>query len=785
MKLNYVILACFIALHSSVSTAVLASENANRSNIIAIGNNSEVVSQSEATARKKMEKLKSLITQAEQKGLDAQREEGVLWMANEFLRYAAWDEQNIEQNYYQFLLWAPYKDNAQQRAEQLPEFERSEINKMLDDAIKQITDVIDGKIVRRATASIDWSSIKVEGDQFVSNNRSVFINHFNRLPDELFNPYCGMVDRVGLGLDMLKNSDGDLTDEAIATLESKKESYSGNVFLGHGTPPKWMKEVDSTVEDGMRRFIKYDIDNPFLRDMWVKLAAKVVPQYVGKKYSDHGYILANEPHWVTIRDTWAVGDFSQYTIEKFKCWLVDKHKTISRLNELWNSDFASFDDITVEVPFDAELRGTPKGYDIMMFNQDRCTEWFQFLADEIKKNDPDAKVHVKAVPRLFRQDIRDHGIDLERVTELSDIVGNDGKVTGRLVSSKSAESWEKDFCYNWMDIGVSFDFMSSVAPNKPNINSESHYLSATNFRDLYLSKEFTRSSYWLSTIQGQSLSYTWVWARDLDGSISSNFKAGKTLADNVKAASYIGSVVQQPRVTNEVSQTYMDLNAFSEEIAQIQRLRRPMRLFYSESSAINVEDYMERLIEFYTPLFFEGNPVGFATERIITKQDNNLWDVIAVRNNCFVKESEIKALQTYLDNGGTVLLDNVSLKMNEYGEPHTLKLKESKGEIIHLSSLNQFIAKSLEVVKSKGSTPEIVVKETNDRDAKGCVWRVIQTADDKYMVNIINIGAGDALIDISSKNGSITTITDQFTGAKIDSSFSMKPHDIMLLEIKK
>ncbi|MFR9504023.1 MAG: beta-galactosidase [Rikenellaceae bacterium] len=737
----------------------------------------------EESARAKIVELKTLVSEAQKRGFDTQREECVVWMAEEFLDYATWDEQNIELNTYQFSTWDAYKENAAQYAEALPEFERTEVVIMLDDAIAQIEAVMAGEITRRAVPEVDWSSIKLEGDQFMSNGEVVFLNHFNRLPSEKYNPFCGMVDRVGLSLSMLENREGDLT-KAAASEVKQKERYSGNVFIGHGAPPKWMIAEDPDIMEGKRHFTSYDIDNPLVREMWSKLMAKVVPQYAGKIYTDQGYILANEPHWVTIKDTWAAGNFSIHTINKFREWLEERHKTISRLNELWGSDFDSFDSVEVEIPFEAELRGTPKGYDIMMFNQDRCTEWFEFLADGIKEYDPNAKVHVKAVPRLFRQDIRDHGMDLERITELSDIIGNDGKITGRLIGSKTAEEWEANFCYNWMDVGISFDYLSSVSPNKANINSESHYLSSSAYRDLYLTKEFTRSSYWLSTIQGQSLSYTWFWARDKDGAIQSNLRAGVAQKDNAMAKAYVGSVVQQPRVTNEVTQTYMDLNAFNDEIAMIQRLRRPIRLFYSETSAINIEDYMEKMIALYTPLFFEGNPVGFATERIINRQDNELWDVILVRNSNFAKEQEISALQSYLDNGGTIIIDNVSLKMNEYGEPHTLKLRESKGKIIRLSSIKQFINRSIEIVKECGSMPNIVVKETNNCAMKGCLWRVAQRDDNTYILNVINIGAGAATIELSATEGSIKSATNMLNGKAIDTTVKMDPHDVLLVEVK-
>ena len=64
----------------------------------------------------------------------------------------------------------------------------------------------------------------------------------------------------------------------------------------------------------------------------------------------------------------------------------------------------------------------------MSFNKDRVTEWFKFLDSGIKKYDSDAKTHLKIMPHLFSDDKIDHGIDMEALTKLSDIIGNDAKI---------------------------------------------------------------------------------------------------------------------------------------------------------------------------------------------------------------------------------------------------------------------------------------------------------------------------------------------------------------------
>ncbi len=726
-----------------------------------------------------------MIKKAEKKDIDTQREKCAIWVANEFFKYANWDEKNIDLNIAQYQTWGPYKKDAERLANELPDYQRNEVNLLLDEAIEQISAILNGEVKRPNSPVVEWSNITIKGDRFMSGDTPIFINRNNRTPKEILSPYSGMLGGASLNMSMM-GANGKLTAKAQKDIDELAQSYSGSIFMGHYAPPAWMRQKDAKVTDGKRHFTSYDIDNPLVRETWSNLFREAVPQYAGKKCTDLGYMMANEPHWVTIKKSWAAGNFSDYTMAKFRVWLKEQHKSISVLNKRWGSSYGSFDEIVVEVPFDRVLRGQPKGYDIMKFNQDRVYDWFKFLADGIKKYDKTAKVHIKAVPRLFRQDIRDHGMDMERLTELSDVIGNDAKITGRLVNQKGVVDWEADYCYEWMDVAINFDFFHSVSPEKANINTESHYLSSSGYRDIYLSKEFTRSSYWLATLQGMDVSYTWFWAREADGAIHPNLRPGVKQVDNAMAKAYVGSLAQQPRVTHELAKTYFDLNCYGDEINKLQNLRRPMRLFYSEISAINMSDYMKRMIDLYTPIFFEGNPVGFVTEGIINKQDNKLWDVVVVKNAPFVLESEIKALQNYVDGGGTVLIDSVSLKMNQYGEPHTLKLKKGKGKIITLSTDAQFISASNDILTACGSLPALALSEVNSKAAKGCVWRVLEKDANTDIMAVINIGSGDASLQIKDRAAKkIISVKNMYTGAQVGTSFKMKPHDVLLLEVKK
>lgn len=58
---------------------------------------------------------------------------------------------------------------------------------------------------------------------------------------------------------------------------------------------------------------------------------------------------------------------------------------------------------------------------------------------------------------------------------------------------------------------------------------------------------------------------------------------------NALGEAYAASVAQQPRVANQVYQTMTDINTFASEVTEIQEQKKPIRIFYSETSAITMK----------------------------------------------------------------------------------------------------------------------------------------------------------------------------------------------------
>ncbi|APG62045.1 glycoside hydrolase family 42 [Sphingorhabdus lutea] len=765
----------------------------------------------EAKARAKIVQLEMLMEQARAQNIDVTREETTIWFANEFLKFANWDENNqaaVEYAFSQYRYWA---DESKERAAAVPDFQRKEVHNILDKSIAEMRQILSGEVQRRPVNKVDWQNITVADNKILSGGRPIFLyDYFSKsvgrpLTDkDVYNDHLGAIYHGGQRLydvdhdrainSFLMNEDGSWNEERLGYLTEIPDTNVGFLYFWNMGIPKWVEQREPEVRKGRSLFTGYDIDNPLVRDLWGKIIRKTGAMTKGKKVTQLGFVMANEPHWFSEKGHWTapfqeMQEISSYTRAKFRLWLKNKYSAnIGQLNKNWGTNFKSFDKVEIIVPISRETRGKPIWYDWSRFNMDRSIDWFSYIQGELHKVNPDAHTSIKIMPNMFTENARSHGIDYEALTELTTMIGSDAKATeGRLLRETEPQNWESKYSYFWEELSLSYDFMNSVSPEKIHFDSESHFLSASGFRKMDMTPEYVRNVYWLATLQGMDVNTGWFWARDPDGSFEDRLEGTLNFFDPALAGSFVGSVNQQPQVANAVTQIMYDMNSFSEEILALREQRRPIRLFYSETSAINKPYHMTEAFEAYESLFFEGFPVGFATQKIIEKQDNRNWDVIAIYKTQYVTDAEFVALQAYLNGGGTIIMDNMSsLSMNEYGVARTAKLNASKGKIIILNGINDLGAFKASLLKEAAQgRPDIILSEDNGTAHKGVTWRAVKQSDGSYLVNALNIGINAAKLSLKKRDGSLLNATDMMTGKKLGASFEIARNGILLLHVEQ
>lgn len=765
----------------------------------------------EQQALTKLDILKQLMQDAEAKDIDVTREETVVWFAEQFLKFADWDEANVEAIEAAFGYERYYAADKKRLAAELPEFERKKVVEILDEGIADLSAVLSGEIKRRPVNKVDWQGTKAGDNMFVSNGKPIFpYDYFSKTVGQpltnkdIYNDHLGAIFHGGENLypvdhdrainSFLLKEDGTFDEELLKELTDIDESNIGFLTIWLMGIPEWVEAREPEIRKGRSLFQGFDIDNPLAREVWGKILRKAAEVTKGKRISELGFVLANEPHWYSETGHWTnrfeeMQGISSYTLAKFQNWLSEKYDgNLDVLNANWESDFASFESVSIAIPLSPKVRGSAMWYDWCRYNMHRSYEWFKFMQDELHSVDPEADTHIKIFPRTFYEDYRSHGIDLESLTELTTMIGQDAKAFGSpSIRPQYSSEWTKKYAYDWRGMGFLMDFVESVAPEKINFNSEQHFLSSGAWRDLDTRASYVRSVYWLSTLMGMDGNVAWFWARDPDGSPEDRLEGELNFFDPGLAGAYAGSNNMQPHISNEATQTMFDLNSFSEEVVALREQVRPLRVFHSETSAINLPDYMTKSKNLHESLFFEGVPVGYATEKIINKQGTDGWDVLVVYNATHVTDGEFAAIQSYLNEGGVVLLDSEdSLSLNEYGQKRAEKLSVGKGKIIVVDAGDDLTkirdAAAAEIVDSM---PDVVVSANNGEAFKTNVSRVVKQADGSYLVNILNIGNGTTKINLALKDGSQVDAIDLMTQRVVESEFDLESEGVLLLKVTK
>ena len=726
-------------------------------------------------AEQKGEILDSLITVAESKDLEVEREKVTAQVADLFMMYADWDASNIAANENLFSKFHIYSDNAQELAEQLPDSERKDVSWILDNAISDIKALLDSSSTRTATLLPDYNQAAFQNASVMQNGDPVFLSDYVWKPyTSSLKKYFGAMDGFYLAPNKVINEEGEIASSVVSALNSKEGDAFGSIFFNHTNIPSWATNKYDSLTVGSRHFTKYDVDNPGTRELMNYLMDGTVPLMAGKRYTKAGYLLANEPHWFTAEDSWDSGPVSNRTLAKFRTWLATQHASIDDLNQLWGSSYASFADVIIDIPISNTLQGTPKWYDWMVFNNYRITDWFSFLKEGVVRNDPEGKVHIKLIPTFWSEGKRDHGLDFEELVRLQDISGCDAKVTNSHVSGNS-QPWMDRYSMEWRNLSLPYDFFKSVRPDQPIYDSETHFVSTVHFRDLHLEEAYVRAAYWLAHLHGLNVSETWVWGRTSTGSVSSQ----------ASTASFPGSVLQQPKALNAIATTMIDLNAFSQEITGFQEQEKPIRIYYSLASAINDMEYMDEIYDLYQELYFEGSPLGFATDSMIRENNLDGVEAIVVYQADRVLPKEKSAIQQYLDQGGTVIIDQGSMKADQYGRPLGGDLSAGTGSLIIADDPQSMKTEALNRLDAAGKLPGISVQESNPTGPKGCIWRSQEvTEGEEYIITAVNIGKSQATLDISLKNADIgTACYDLLKGKHVKNSIVLDPYESILFRV--
>lgn len=350
--LFYLIISLFLSVGIGGGTATYAMD------YVPSGLNEEI-----AHVNALIQELDAHIETARHGGIDVTREYMTRDMARHYVRFAVSDHMNQRQvaDMYQAFIdsrWYPQyisgggqPVDATKHAEDTPLRMIEQTKAFLYDAIQELTTVIHENLNRPPVPDIDTDSIYFGNGHLKQEGRPVFLSGFNvNRPFMQYQEQIFPETLVSLFLWIgALTEEGRIPDTKIKAIQDTLNTYrTQNVqvdLLLDRELPQWaydrypdLKLAHSTID--------FDIDHPKARALLKAYLSQILP--VLQPYQDVilSFNLQNEPAWASSAfSVQYAGDVSPYTYAKYRSYLREKYQQITALNDRWDTDYTSFDDI--------------------------------------------------------------------------------------------------------------------------------------------------------------------------------------------------------------------------------------------------------------------------------------------------------------------------------------------------------------------------------------------------------------------------------------------------------
>ncbi len=568
------------------------------------------------------------------------------------------------------------------------------------------------------------------------------------------------------------------------------------IHFTHQPLPSWMVQANPEINDFSRGFVNYDINNP----LTYQYSGNMMSDVAGRinNTDDTGpviYVLSNEPRWeIGQGRPQSDSGVSQLTIDAFIAYLQSEYGTINNLNNIYSNinghqDFVSFQDVpvTYSIPLDIVWRGTPVWYDWMRFNMNSVTKWHQHLKDNVISSDPDAKTSIKIRGREFEDHYRDHGVDIEQLMDMQEIIGFDNHTTPRETHFRNARpylDWVDNYTLEWREQAIMLDFSKSMYPDKPTFDSEWHGISTSAWINYSIDLNYTKSALWLAYSNGLSMMNAWWWYRHMENKVINGNAVEKgdlePKAANVNNTSF--APLHQPVAFDAFSRAMKEVNSLSETVVTLSHKKRDYLIYYCEESAIQDPEYMPQLARIYEALKLLNYKVGFTTPNKIDANPHAPKAII-VPPSKHVKNTTVTELENYKQSNSQVEIVSLSamgesvFELNEKGIAASRDLTWIDTDLIYDDNVFSLVS-FLEGALPTTALPLLMqIKDVNDQRAYGVFANFGESPSGQTAFSLINVSKDDRIVKLPNWE-----LTNMITGEVLPSEITMKPYDYYLIQ---
>lgn len=517
-----------------------------------------------------------------------------------------------------------------------------------------------------------------------------------------------------------------------------------NLLISPHYFPSWAFDADPAHRQCGKDFIKFCIEAPNtlpVMDKWLDALMPLIAHHPALQ----SICLSNEPQY---------RGRCSYERALFQQWLKTKWGSIRKANAAYCTHYGKFEEI--DLPRDASCYGLY--FDRWRFNQERFLAFHEHLRDRVHRYDPGLPVHTKVMAHAFEDPGQfEYGIDYERFTQLDRIAGNDCVMA-------LADARRGEYACDWQVMAMNYALQHSAAPESPIYNSENHLIGDGDQR--YIPENYIRTVYWLEAIHGQGATTTWVWERGQDGDLAEN-------------------ILTRANCVHALGRVSLDLQRLGPEVHALSRARSGLGIFHSYCSLTSM-DYLEETRAAFEGAYFTGAVADFVTESQIKAGGLSNYRVLVVPHATHVPTPVVKALNTFIHQGGTVLTVGPCLNQDEYGRPQPLKLVQAgRGQLLQYPE--SLTSRAYRDILDRMMDGAGVLRPVRIEGARGeAIWGVnLRSVEfpEGRLVHLLNLTREPRQVRLFEKSA-VTHAINLLDGQRVEFPLTLSPLEPMLLSLR-
>lgn len=363
----------------------------------------------------------------------------------------------------------------------------------------------------------------------------------------------------------------------------------------------------------------------------------------------------------------------RFNTAAFSVEMAKQYGTIAAANQVWQTVFASFDELKGITHFE-QYRGLWP--DWCKFSARRYAELLKHYREVVRSVDRRSRVYF--AEQLSKGFIKAVGatMDYRLTAEVLDVLGTEsgwrygGDFGGESGNEMEAAATGTNLSYSFI-----CDFFRAISKDRKPVMNHEYYCGRFEFGERIPSRsaDFI-TGMWGEVFHGVSGSYHYVWdKRAVEWKTFEQAKAN-VIKGGFKAFSMLNPYNWPPEELDGGKRFMEELEPYRERVLPIPRTGAPqVAIFFSyptlRMQGMNRENYVDKMLNWYSALLYGNYPLQVVFEEELAAGLPASVKALLIPAATHVVPSMLEDLRRFTANGGMIVADNLAFRFDEYSHP--------------------------------------------------------------------------------------------------------------------